>query len=489
MTLKEKHLADRNKIATLVSLALQGAMLLISLLALILSVDMKVIARIVIVAVLVVVNIVGSKKYRTSVIYSHFACMTSFFAYIAMIATFKELYVYAFIFPISVLVMIFQDASLIKRSAAIALVTDLIYFIVYAVTHPGTDVSILVIQMILIITAAITAVLIIITQQKHMEETSEEIEERAAQQAMVAREVVKHAQELADKFIDAMEVSDTLNECMDSSHSSVSEIAESTKLTAEAIEQQTAQTYEIQVSIQKVEEEAKEMASISEATKSTVEEGVELIEELKKQALEVAKISHETEQTTKNLNASIKEVEAITETILGISSQTNLLALNASIEAARAGEAGKGFAVVADEIRNLSEGTKEATEQISAIINKLTVDAENASESMSRSAHYAEKQNEMIDVTGDKLHEIQKHSDALYGNVQSVNQSVDEVVVANTAISDSISNLSATSEQVAASTESSLTLSDSSMAALEDMNRLLKEIHEVSEAMRVLSSK
>ena len=40
-----------------------------------------------------------------------------------------------------------------------------------------------------------------------------------------------------------------------------------------------------------------------------------------------------------------------------------------------------------------------------------------------------------------------------------VSQAVEDVVTANTAISDSISNLSATSEEVAASTESSLALS------------------------------
>lgn len=148
--------------------------------------------------------------------------------------------------------------------------------------------------------------------------------------------------------------------------------------------------------------------------------------------------------------ASIKEVEEITATILGISSQTNLLALNASIEAARAGEAGKGFAVVADEIRDLSEGTKQATEQISAIISRLI-------------------------------------SDALNGNVMRVSQAVEDVVAANTAISDSISNLSATSEEVAASTESSLALSDSSMNALKEMNEVLNEIYEISESMMKLS--
>jgi methyl-accepting chemotaxis protein len=93
----------------------------------------------------------------------------------------------------------------------------------------------------------------------------------------------------------------------------------------------------------------------------------------------------------------------------------------------------------------------------------------------------------MIGVTGDKLNDIQRNSDALYGNVMRVSQAVQEVVTANTVISDSISNLSATSEQVAASTESSLALSDSSMDALKEMNDLLNEINGISENMMKLS--
>lgn len=65
------------------------------------------------------------------------------------------------------------------------------------------------------------------------------------------------------------------------------------------------------------------------------------------------------------------EITNIISTINRISKQTSLLALNASIEAARAGEVGKGFAVVAQEIKNLSEGTDEATTVIEGLIHTI----------------------------------------------------------------------------------------------------------------------
>lgn len=488
MSLREKHLSDQNRMAKLMSIIIVASMLILSLLALFGGIRLALIVRCTILAVVIAVNIVGCRVYRTSEMYRHIVSVSTFIAYLVLIFTYTNMFVYAYIFPMAVMLMIFQDQKVIKLSAVLAVLADLIFFISFHFRYPEqADDQAAMIQMMLVIVTAVACVFIIVMQQKHVEENTQEIEERAAQQAQVAAEVVTHSKNLAEKFQQAMTVSDTLNECMDSSHSSISEIADSTRLTAEAIEQQTAQTMDIQQNVQQVEEQTRQMAELSEATHAAVEQGVGLIRQLKEQATQVAKISHETEQTTKDLNASIKEVEAITETILGISSQTNLLALNASIEAARAGEAGKGFAVVADEIRNLSEGTKEATEQISAIIGRLISDAENASKSMSQSAIYAEKQNEMITVTGDKLMDIQHNSDALNGNVTRVSQAVEEVVVANTAISDSISNLSATSQEVAASTESSLALSDSSMNALKEMNELLNEIYEISENMMKLS--
>ncbi|MBO4395359.1 MAG: methyl-accepting chemotaxis protein [Eubacterium sp.] len=68
---------------------------------------------------------------------------------------------------------------------------------------------------------------------------------------------------------------------------------------------------------------------------------------------------------------AVDKINALTETIMSISSQTSLLALNASIEAARAGEAGKGFAVVASEIGNLAGQTSSAVADIDTIVGEV----------------------------------------------------------------------------------------------------------------------
>ena len=81
--------------------------------------------------------------------------------------------------------------------------------------------------------------------------------------------------------------------------------------------------------------------------------------------------AHQTEESIASLEAGMKEVSEFATTIAGITSQTNLLALNASIEAARAGEMGKGFSVVAEEVRVLADSSKQASDAISGIIQKI----------------------------------------------------------------------------------------------------------------------
>ena len=181
---------------------------------------------------------------------------------------------------------------------------------------------------------------------------------------------------------------------------------------------------------------------------------------------------------TTNLQKSAGTVKDIVAAILSISGQTNLLALNASIEAARAGEAGKGFAVVADEIRELSEHTKQSAEQIASTIDDLLDKVNTASKNMERSVESANEQGEIIARTGEKLEVILEKVSDLTTRASKISDNVDACVTANTAVMDAISNLSATSEEVAASSQSAIEISEDckkDMAATKDiLNKILE---------------
>lgn len=321
---------------------------------------------------------------------------------------------------------------------------------------------------------------------KHAKEGMGAIKNQMDTAARVASEIIEMSENLAEKFDGAREKAEVLTESMSTSNNSVKEIAASVKLTAQAIEQQTLQTNDIQINLEKAELETREIKDASEVSQIAIKEGAELIAELKNQATQTAEINRATRVTTDELNDRIKEVEVIIGTILSISGQTNLLALNASIEAARAGEAGKGFAVVADEIRKLSEETKESAAKITDIIEKLTVNVQEASVNMQKSAESSDKQNDMIEDTREKFEIIEEKMESLHSTMINLTNEVDSIVEANVRINDNITSLSATSEEVAAASESSITVSEDSMQDLEELNTLLTEVFQISERMRTL---
>ena len=487
METEKVQLAKINKLACLINISIAGVAATFAALQGLMG-GRPIMFLLVLVGVLdIIVNLLMSKKWAFEEKYRHVAGMSILAVFITMLCLAEVPYMYIYVFPIAILIMLFQDKMLTITGSAAAMILTLIYNI-SCVVRGYSDIKQALISYAVVVLVCLLAPRISSLQLANTKENVDNAREKAEAQNRTSSSIVRLAEELTNKFTQAKEVSESLNVSMDDSHNAVSEIAESTRVNAEAIIQQTEQTSDIQNGIQEVGQQAQHMGEISENTNATVEQGVQLIERLKAQAMEVVKINTETKETTAQLNESIKDVEAITETILGISSQTNLLALNASIEAARAGEAGKGFAVVADEIRSLAEDTRVATEKIGEIIAKLTLDAESASSSMTRSAEYAEKQNELIAETGDKLVDIKRDTDALYDGVKQVNTSVEGIIAANDVIMNSITDLSATGQQVAASTDTALSLSDSTMSALDNMNGLLEEINSIATDMEKVAS-
>lgn len=179
-------------------------------------------------------------------------------------------------------------------------------------------------------------------------------------------------------------------------------------------------------------------------------------------------------------NESAQRIREAVDIISTIADQTSLLSLNASIEAARAGEFGKGFAVVASEIQKLADESSQSAQTISDVIAALVAESDMTVKIM-------QEVEEIIADQREKLVSTQKHFLDVENGINSSREDT-TMIEERTRVCDSsrktvvdvIANLSALSEENAASAQETT-------ASMEELSATINMLAEAANSLKGLS--
>ncbi|BCD98390.1 methyl-accepting chemotaxis protein [Marinagarivorans cellulosilyticus] len=186
--------------------------------------------------------------------------------------------------------------------------------------------------------------------------------------------------------------------------------------TAKALETSARAMNDIAAKAGDADSLAKEAISSTQQARESVEGAVASI-------LGIRETISETEKRIKRLGDRSQEVSGIVSLINTIAERTHILALNASMHAASAGEAGKGFAVVADEVQRLAENAREATADISSMVNNIRVETSDTVNIMNKLIAEVAAGTKTAELAGRRMNDTDKTTNELVQLVAVMAQS------------------------------------------------------------------
>ncbi|ETT53598.1 methyl-accepting chemotaxis protein [Paenibacillus sp. FSL K6-1122] len=275
--------------------------------------------------------------------------------------------------------------------------------------------------------------------------------------------------------------------------------------TAQAIVQQVSRTTEeLSIGSQKIAEDLSETVMVVdkmqstfnsnlEATSQSVIDGREVlttVEEGNKAVAEQLRLAEvnrmamaEVEQTVRELEESAVRITTMTAYVSEIAKQTTMLSLNASIEAARAGEAGRGFAVVAGEVNKLAEQSAQSVKHIYAAVGEITTSMDKVKNSVAQSMQLFGEQEQATGQTRESFSAIRESVERISTGIHQLAEDMQHSNELSTQVQQAIENISAITEQSAASSEEITASTSEQQRSFADASIKVKTLRDISAEM------
>lgn len=384
---------------------------------------------------------------------------------------------YPIVIPILFSLFLYMDSKIMIGTGIVFLASSFVK-ISMMTPNPSNIDSIMIqgITSIIIFMLSISGVKILKT---FMKENTQEISVSSQRNKKLADNMIESGKQIKKNVRVMNEIIERISDTSNIICRAMDNISEGNQVNIESIEQQSMMTQHIQNMISKTSKVTQEVVDIGDGINRAIETNSDKMKELKMEADTSIQSSESMKDSADTLLNKVEEARHITDVILAISGQTNLLALNASIEAARVGEAGKGFSVVADEIRNLSVQTKTATSDITNILSELSEVSQSVFDKSISNQEISNKQSITIDRTTKEFEELQFKFQHMKTDIEQMNSMMTEILEANSQIVDSVSTLSASSQEVTASVSETYNISLNNVEIVKEAEAAVNAVKEI----------
>lgn len=433
-----------------------------------------------------VVTAVIYMKDKGSFLIKHISCIGFAVLYSLVMLTTDNPFVFVEVLPMIIVVTLYNDIRLSVLTDFGVLVLNIAQVALFFknglyTMENNTQIEIQILSIIVICVFSVYTTMVSNTNSKlelkNMEEQKVLVEKMFEKTRNAAGQMAANIDDINDR-------ASQLKQAMQETQQNMNEINIGSTDTAQAVQNQLEQTENIKKRIENVADGSGAIIESIKNTKNAIDEGSEHIENLVKKVDAAVDSGALVNKELSELDKYMSQMNSIIDIINEITSQTSLLALNASIEAARAGEAGKGFAVVATEISHMADQTQNATVEITGLIK-------NVSDAIVKVIDVSENMIDMIkgqkDVTGaaaDSFRIIDDNSENVYVNSEKLSDSVKELEEANKQIIESISTISAISEEVAAHVNRTSETSNHNVELVEGVNNIAVNLGSLADELR-----
>lgn len=429
---------------------------------------------------------ISYKKMHDTKMIKHFVGIGYAILYTFVMFTTNNHFTFVYVIPMLIAITVYNDFKYslpIEVGMVIVNVVQLVMFFQRGIYTKADMASVGIQFFVIVLICGIQLYTSMVTERLNQWKLAEIKAEHEKTEELLMR-IMDTSDKMTQQIAESAQKTASLGESMQAMKESMEEVNSGSNDTAEAVQSQLNQTEEIQAMVEQVEKGTENIIDSMNQNKEAIAQGNANVGILVKQAEETVESGKKVTEELSQLDTYMSQMNSILDIINSITSQTSLLALNASIEAARAGDAGRGFAVVASEISQMAQQTKDSTVQISQLIENVSNAIQMVVEVSGSMISMIESQNETTEKTAESFTVIEKNSDNVYGHSNELAAYVTKLADANKKIVDSISTISAISEEVAAHASDTLSATESNNVIVEELAALSGQLETLAQELK-----